>query len=296
MLNDFALDFLVRNDHQLWSSSLYLGMVGGAVSALPSRPSGRMTRGAYFLGNCAILLVAALSKALLVPTHGAFEKGHLGAWLVLWGLVQVGCGFALWRLALARSRHALGHCGLAALAFIPLANLWLLVAPPRVGKEPGEAAVHTAFSAGTIASVTVGLALLGGAYWTAQEIEQGTSLGLLQAGVASDLWVRYAINKDGIETVLKGLAAARNPEPRPGEPFTLSRMQAAGVHLYETWVSNEAGSRFSRKQMAELKTYHCSVVDDVPLMNAGAILEHMYVARSGRGLGTIKVSKEICGL
>ena len=38
------------------------------------------------------------------------------------------------------------------------------------------------------------------------------------------------------------------------------------------------------------------VVDDVSLMKAGAILHHAYVAPSGRTLGTIRVSKDICGL
>lgn len=76
----------------------------------------------------------------------------------------------------------------------------------------------------------------------------------------------------------------------------MSRMRAAGLNLYETWIANKVSSRFSRWQIVQLEAYHCSVVDDVSLMKAGAILEHEYVARSGRRLGLIKVSKEICGL
>lgn len=58
-------------------------------------------------------------------------------------------------------------------------------------------------------SVLAGLAMLGGSYWATDEIEQGISHGLLQDGVPQDLWIRFVINKDGIESVLKGLAGAK---------------------------------------------------------------------------------------
>lgn len=292
--NERALHFLILPDSRIWLASLALMMLGGLGSAA-FRSKGTLRRAPYFLGNCGLVLVATMSWALLIPTTVLVTNGHMGFMVALWALVQVACGAMLWRLSARRSREVHGHAKAAPLAFVPVANLWLLVAPPLGWKERG-AVVRSSFSASKAVSVVVGVALLGGSYWIAEQIEEGTSRGLLQDGVPSDLWIRFVINKDGIETVLKGVAGAGSSAPRPGEPFTQSRIQAAGLHLYETWIANELNSRFSEKQLAQLTDYHCSVVDDVSLMNAGAILQHVYVARSGRRLGTIKVSKEVCGL
>lgn len=293
--NERALRFLILPDSRIWSVSLGLMMLGG-LGAAAFRSKGTLGRAPYFLGNCVLVLVATVSWALLIPTTVLVTNGHMGFMAALWALVQVACGAVLWRLAARRSREVHGHAKAAALAFVPVANLWLLVAPPLGGKEPGAGAVRLVFSAGQIVSALAGLALLGGAYWAGDEIEQGISHGLLQDGVPADLWIRFAINKDGIEKVLKGVAGAGSPAPRPDEPFTQSGIRAVGLTLYETWISNRYDSRFSRRQMVQLTDYHCSVVDDMTLMNAGATLQHVYVARSGRRLGLVKVSKEVCGL
>lgn len=293
--NEKALSFLILPDSRIWLASLALAMLGG-LGAAAFRLKGTLGRAPYFLGNCVLVLVATVSWALFIPTAMLVANGHMGIMAALWALVQVACGAVLWRLAARRSRDVHGHARAAPLAFVPLANLWLLGAPPLGWKERGAGALRLAFSAGKVVSVLAGLALLGGAYWVEDEIEQGISHGLLQDGVPADLWIRFVINKDGIEKVLKGLADARDPEPQPDEPFTQSGMRAVGLTLEETWISNKFSSRFSRKQIVQLTDYHCSVVDDVSLMNAGAILQHVYVARSGRRLGLVKVSREICGL
>lgn len=290
-----ALHFLILPDSRIVGVSLALVLLGGLAAALfPSR--GTLGRVPYFVGNSVLVLVATGARALLIPTPVLVANGHMGFMAALWALVQVACGVALWRLAARRSRDVHGHAKAAPLAFVPVANFWLLVAPRLGGREPGKDVLGLDFSAGKALSILAGLAMLGGSYWATDEIGERTSRSLLQDGVPQELWIRFAINKDGIETVLKGLADAKNPEPKPDEAFTMSRMQAAGLHLYETWISNKASSQFSKWQIVQFEAYHCSVVDDVSLMKAGAVLEHEYVARSGRRLGLIKVSKEICGL
>lgn len=293
--NERALHFLILPDSRIWGVSLGLMMLGG-LGAAAFRSKRTLGRASYFLGNCVLVLVATVSWALLIPTTVLVTNGHMGFMAALWALVQVACGAVLWRLAAQRSREVHGHAKAAALAFVPVANVWLLVAPPLGWKEPTAGALRLAFSAGRIVSVLAGLALLGGACWVEHEIEQGISDGLLQDGVSAELWIQFAINKDGIEKVLENLANTKDPEPQPDEAFTQSGTRAVGLNLYETWISNKFSDRFAKRQRDQLKEYHCSAVGDVSLMKAGATLHHVYVARSGRKLGTITVSKEVCGL
>lgn len=292
-----ALSFLILPDSRIWLVSLALMMLGGLGSAAV-RSTGTLGRAPYFLGNCLLVLVAAGSWALLIPTPIAMVGERLAGMAALWALVQVALGVVLWRLAARRSRDAHGHARAAPLAFIPILNLWLLIVPPlSLGeKAPDALVVRPANSQYQAVGVLVGLMLLGGSYLALVEIEEAISRALLRDDAPPELWIRLAINKEGIESVLKGLADARNPEPLPGEAFTLTKMRAEGLNLYETWTVNEASGRFSKGQKAQFKGYHCSVEDDVSLMKAGAILHHVYVAPSGRNLGTIKVSKDICGL
>lgn len=294
-----ALSFLILPDSRIWLVSLALMMLGGLGSALV-RSTGTVGRASYFLGNCLLAMVAVGSWVLLIPTPVAMVGERLAAMAGLWALVQVALGVVLWRLAARRSRDVHGHAWAAPLAFIPIANVWLLIAPapsPSLGeKAPDAIVVRPVYSRRQAVSVLVGLMLLGGSYLAAVEIEEAISRALLGDEAPPELWVRLAINKEGIETVLKGLADARNPDPLPGEAFTLTRMRADGLDLYETWTVNEASGRFTLRQKAQFKDYHCSVENDVSLMKAGAVLYHAYVAPSGRTLGTIKVSKDICGL
>ena len=290
-----ALSFLILSDSRISLVGLALTLLGGLGAALV-RSTGKVGRASYFLGNCLLVLAAVGSRALLIPTPVALVGERLAAMAALWALAQVALGVVLWRLAARRSRDVHGHAWAAPLAFIPLANLWLLIAPSPGVKAPDGIVIRPACSQRQAASVLAGLALLGGSYWVEGEIEQATSRALLRDEAPPELWIRLAINNDGIENVLKGLAGAKNPDPLPGEAFTLTQMRADGLHLYETWTVHEAGGRFSPRQQAQFKDYHCSIVDDVSLMKAGAILHHAYVAPSGRTLGTIRVSKDICGL
>ena len=163
-----AIGFSLQADRQILIASLCLVVIGGLFSALFTVRGGspKMARAPYFLGNCALILAGAASLALLIPSRGVVFGGYVGPMVALWALVQFACGFALWRLALMRSRSAHGHGKAAVLAFIPLLNLWLIVAPER---EEADIVQRSRTTLG-LASVFAGLALLGLAHMAVNEI------------------------------------------------------------------------------------------------------------------------------
>ena len=139
----FALDFMVMGDRQISLIGLGLMIVGGAVAALLFVSTARTARGRYFLGNCALLLAVG-------AVAGDADSGPGGDRERLCRQVVAGLGAGAGGLRLrpgvASPRTRSARClwarqGRAPLAFVPLANLWLIAAPsheePR-GGQPGR--------------------------------------------------------------------------------------------------------------------------------------------------------------
>lgn len=298
---ELAIDFILRSEWQIWAVAFLLAVLGGAISALLFISTARMTSASYFLGNCVVLLVAALSKALLVPTQGAFEKGHIGAWLVLWGLVQGGCGFALWRLALARSRHALGHCGLAALAFIPLANLWLMVA--RAREEPSSIGRERAFGLAAI-RVVIGCLLIGAtlAATVAIDVWKRSALTAPEA-FPQGMLVQFVLNRDGLENTIKLMTGSPVVPETNGRIRKLSHA-ANGAELLTTYLIDTDNSQLVdpsnpglvKAIRGAVLTRVCAEDGLVPLMKAGATVQETYQDRAGRTVAVVAVTAGDCRL
>jgi hypothetical protein len=245
--------------------------------------------------------VAALSKALLVPTHGAFEKGHIGAWLVLWGLAQVGCGFTLWRLALARSNHAVGHGRLAALAFIPLANLWLMVAPAR--EEPSLIGRERAFGLAAI-HVVIGVGLIGATLAATMAIDVWKRSTLATPGAFPfGMLVQFVLNRDGVENTIKLITSGPvNPE----DSGIIRRLSHAanGTELQRVNLINSDAPQLTDPTDAELakaisgavRTRVCTEEDLIPLLKAGATVKETYQDKAGRAVAVVAVTAGDCGL
>lgn len=308
MTDELAIDFIVRSEWQIWATAFGLAVLGAAMSALLFISSARMARPSYFLGCCIVLLVMALSKGLLVPTRNAMEKGHMAEWLALWGLVQVGCGFALWRLSLARLNHAGRPWGLAALALVPLANLWLFLTPGR-----GEAAVareeagpiRRERSSGLAAiQLVAGIAIIGVALTAAVEIDRLKRSALVTTeGVPFGAMVQFVLNRDGVEKTIALIAGVPvGPEEQSGMIRKIGH-NADGTTLRRTFLIDSDDPKLVDPSDPELGklirgavvTRACEEEDLVPLMKAGATVEETYQDRLGRKIETVTVTWGDCG-
>lgn len=307
MTDELAIDFIVRNEWQIWTMAFALVVLGAAISALLFISSARMARPSYFLGCCIVLLVMALSKGLLVPTRNALEKGHMAEWLALWGLVQVGCGFALWRLSLARLNHAGRHWGLAALTFVPLANLWLFLTPGQGGtaiarEAPGP--IRRERSSGLAAiQLVAGIAIIGVALTAAVEIDRLKRSALVATeGVPFGAMVQFVLNRDGVEKTIALIAGVPvGPEEQSGMIRKIGH-NADGTTLKRTFLIDSDDPKLVDPSDPELGKLirravvqrACEEEDLVPLMKAGATVEETYQDRLGRKIETVTVTWGDC--
>ncbi|WP_370677523.1 hypothetical protein [Pleomorphomonas sp. PLEO] len=293
MLNDFALDFIVRSDHQLWSSSLYLGMVGGAFSALVSRSTGLMTRAPYFLGNAIIVFVAALSMALLIPSTATVEGGTVWVFVACWALAQAACGFFLWRLAMARSRDAYGHAKAAVVAFIPLINVWLMAVPSR--EEVRD--VRPFWQRLGFVYVLAGLGVLGwGHFATGKLVERFKVAAIEEGALPVDLELQYLVNKDGLEKTLEFLTHTLKLPARINDALVLFDHEAEGDTYRKFFVVDAETLPAGFDLAGSVSKRLCADQGDIVLLRAGAVLEEAYYSRNGDPLRKVAVTAEDCGL
>lgn len=117
-----------------------MGLAGAGALLATAAPGGarrEIPRVPYFALSSAALLATSVAGALL-PGGSLSAAGSAGA--CAGAIACVLAGFVYCRAAMARSRDALGQSWGAVLAFLPPANLWLLLRRPRYdgsGRRPG---------------------------------------------------------------------------------------------------------------------------------------------------------------
>lgn len=302
-----AVGFSLDADWRIQRAGLCLLAIGGLFAALfqPRGGTARLGRGLYFLGNCALILVAAASLALLIPTREAVFGGYVGWKVALWALAQAACGFALWRLAVLRSRSACGHGKAAVLAFIPLANVWLLVAPERQTGEGGaaEVVVRSRPTPIPVVSGLAGLAALGLAYVVAQEIDTRTIVSLVvNEDFPPEMRVEHMLGRIGLEKTLEAATEAP-PEPDGDKLVPQLAHSAQGTELLRTFLITprvvaemEAGNpifatfftQMARNEICDGRTF-------IPLLRAGATVINSY-GDGARERAKITLTAADCGL
>ena len=128
MLEDLALQYSELPEDQMRQLSYGLLILGGIIGGLTYRSVTEIRRAHYFaLSGLIFLCVAVVTFGGMAFIVQAFVGGFF--WVIVGAemLASVVGGFFLARIAADRSRDAYGHGRMAALAFIPLANFWLLL-------------------------------------------------------------------------------------------------------------------------------------------------------------------------
>jgi hypothetical protein len=125
-LDDIALSYIMLAESGMMGVNYLLLVSGGALGWMTWRGEWRLRRVTYFLALATALLVMALSQTIWLELPAAIKSGQLPL-LALAGMgIMLAGGYLTWILAAARSRDIGGDLWTAPLAFIPLANLYLL--------------------------------------------------------------------------------------------------------------------------------------------------------------------------
>ena len=183
------------------------------------------------------------------------------------------------------------------LAFIPIANLWLLVARSKNEMSANRVPTIRLLSGGL--GVLTGFCLLAAAGGVnvylkeqARMLEQeAQSEPLSDQAVIDDM-----IRSNSLEKTLRALAAEAAAETPIAidEVTTLVRIEAAGMQLRRTYIVEISGGRVTEEHRAGSSDAICAWPPFQPILRAGGTIREVYVERNGREIGAVMVTRNDC--
>ena len=288
MLEDLALQYSELPDYQLKSLSYGFLIIGAIIGGLTNRSLVELKRAPYFaLSGLIILGVSAVMFAGMALIVQALVGGFFWVIVGLEMLATIVGGFFFARIAAARSRDAYGHGRAAALAFIPFANFWLLLTPSK-----NEASANRA---PTIPLLTGGLGVLSGFVL----LSAGTGLstytqvdGTKRVKEAAEAGVFIEAMLD---RTLATMAAEVDPPLIVDERTTLVRMEAQGPELRYIYEIDPPADFLPDDMRIGLMQQNCAYDGLTGVIDAGAVIKHIYLRKDGSEIGVVEVTHQVCG-
>lgn len=288
MLEDLALQYSELPEDQMRSISYGLVILGGIIGGLTNRSVAKIRRAPYFAFSGLIFLC----MATVTFTGMTFiVQALLGSffWVIvgLEMLASVGGGFFLARIASARSRDAYEHGRMAALAFIPIANFWLLLTPSK-----NEASTNRAQ---TIPLLTGGLGVLSGFVLLSTGIGLSTyaevdGLRRVEAAAAAGVF-----NEVMLDRTLAALAAEMQTPLEIDETTTLLQLETQGPEMRYVYEVEPPVDFLPAYMRAGVLRQNCTYEGLADVIDAGAVIKHVYLRKDGSVIGDIQVTRQACG-
>ncbi|MGD1879498.1 MAG: hypothetical protein ACFB13_18610 [Kiloniellaceae bacterium] len=197
-------------------------------------------------------------------------------------------------VAMARSRDAFGTRRYAALAFIPLANLWLLLKPSKNESAADPTIPILTGGFGVATGFVFYLGAVGLSSYLATEVDRIAESATHNTH-AQQVSIDYLLRANGLEATLEQLAVGVPPQ-KIDQSTSLKHVESHGATLQYVYEVSDDIAVLPNSLSKDLTHKNCSNQAIRPLIEAGATLEHIYLRRSGDVVGTVVVTPEKCGL
>ena len=196
-------------------------------------------------------------------------------------------GFFIARIAADRSRDAKGHGRMAALAFIPFANFWLLLTPSKNEASATRSPSIPLFTGGL--GVLSGFVLLGAGLGLSTYAQVDGMRRVEEASAAG------VFNVAMLDRTLAQIAAETPVPTGVDEVTTLVRVEAEGSELRMTYVVDPPVDFLPVRVRLSTTQSNCSFEGLSGVIDAGAMIKHIYMRKSGGEIGVVEVNKQACG-
>lgn len=294
MLEQIALSYINQSVDILRLTSYGFCVIGAIIAGVFYKSSSELKRAPYFAYSGLFFFIAAASQIVWLSSIPALTGGFVWIFMLVDIFAALGIGFAIGIIAMARSRDAYGHARMAALAFIPIANFWLLLTPSR--KELSANRVPTIPLLTGIFGVLTGFVLLIAGVVLSAFIQIEANRIVAEAENDPALQrseMDMMLRGQGLEETLRQMAAEVPPQ-RVDETTTLLRIVSDGPilrYVYEVSTNLDVIPASMRTSVVQ---HNCTYAALRPVIEAGATIEHVYQQVNGREIGSIIVSRDNC--
>lgn len=295
MLEEIAIQYVSQSEDILRLLSYGVTIAGAVIAAIFHKSQSELRRAPYFAYSGLLFFIVAAGQLVWLGSIPAITGGYLWVFMALDVAIGLTVGYGFGVIAMARSRDAYGHARMAVLAFIPLANFWLLLTPSKNEMSANRAP--------TIPLLTGGIGVLTGILLLGAGIALSSYITVESNRIAMEAENDPSMQQAGIDMMLRGqgleqtlvMIAAEVPTQRVDETTTLLRVEGDGTtlrYLYEVTTSVEMLPMSMRTGLVQ---QNCTFEALRPVIEAGATLEHVYLRPDKSEIGTVVVTREICG-
>lgn len=288
MLEDLALRYSELTEDVLRQISYGLVILGGIIGGLTYRSTIEIRRAHYFaLSGLIFLCVAVVTFGGLAFIVQALVGGYFWVIVAAEMLATVVGGFFFARIAADRSRDAYGHGRMAALAFIPLANFWLLLTPSKTETSANRAP--------TIPLLTGGLGVLSGFVLLGAGISLSTYAQVDGMRRVEEAAAAGVFNEAMLDRTLATMAAEVQMPMVVDETTTMISMQSDGSELRLVYMVDPPIDFLPADVRLSTTQKNCSLEGLSGVIDAGAVIKHVYARKDGTEIGVVEVTKAACG-
>lgn len=297
MLEELAVQYINQTEGNLRAIGYGLIIFGGIIAGATSKSKSEMVRAPYFACLTFLTLAASATQIVWLQSLPAMAGGYLWTLMAVDVVTIIVVGFFFGLIAMARSRDAYGHGRLAALAFIPIAGLWLLMTPSKNAVSANRAPTIPLLTGG--AGVLSGFVVLitTAALNVLIEQEINRQVERIQTEPAlQQMSIEFMIRSEGLEATLRAIAADLQTPIMIDEVTTLARIEAYGAQLRRTYAVDIKLFSITDEFRAAIDNRTCAYRPFIPLLRAGATIREVYVKPDGVPIGAHMVTRDGCGL
>lgn len=297
MLEKFATGIVSLSEQQLTLLSYGAMALGAVLAGIREKSEIELARAPYFAYSSFFVFAMTAIQMVWLMSLSAIMGGYLWVLvLVAFGGMFAG-GYLVCKVAMARSRDISGGNGSAFLAFIPLANLWLLFKTPKV-KASSKRAQTVPLMTGGLGVVT-GLVFLIGTVSISKFIEieaQNMGNGELSEKMTPEESIDFLIRTQGLPRTIELMASEANTPIKVDDVTTLKTIEAYGNELRRTYSVNLETVNLSDEFRAGVKNEVCGWSPFMTLLRAGGTIREEYFKVDGSHIVNIAITRNECGI
>lgn len=294
MLEEIALQYVNQSEDGLRLIGYGIVVVGAVLAGLTNKHRNELARAPYFAYSGLLFFVTSAAQLVWLGSVPAMTGGYLWVFMLVDVMVSLASGYGIGVVAMARSRDAYGHGRFAVLAFIPLANFWLLLTPSKTDLSANRTPTIPLLTGGL--GVVTGFVLLFAGIGLASFIRlEGERMAQAARNdpAMQEMGVDFMIQADGLEATLRQMAA-EVPSRKVDETTTLLRVEARATTLRYVYQVDTDAQNLPASVRRGLTNHNCTYEALAPVIQAGATIEHFYGRTDGIELGTVTITQTIC--
>ena len=297
MFEDLAIRFVVNAGDSFGPIGYGLLVAGAIVAAIAVRSKAEIARAPYFAYSTVIAFAVSAVQIVWLLTTPAVTGGYLSLLVAVWFAALIVGGYFFCDIAMSRSRDAYGHARMGFLAFIPIANFWLLLTPSKNKMSANRAP--------TIPLLTGGLGVLTGVLVLAAtagvNVYLETQAHVMEQAAnpspsSQQAGIEQLIRMEGLEETLRIMAAEAEVETpiHLDDVTVISQVEARGTMLRRTYSVDLVETEITEDFRSAVREAVCGWPPFQPLLQAGGAVQEVYVESGGRDIGVVTITEAEC--